>query len=187
MGDEDQGSGNTAAAEIADSMQKVSVSNEENSSSDNKEAVGPVEAEAEGNNGNSGAAGAGLVKIYVGGLPTDFDEAGIKELLKDKSLPEAETVLVKRGGYAFLEFHEQSQANEVISALDGKKDRKICFVQHLERRFLILRRRISLVRPISLASPCSKFDFEPESDFPGQDHNGSTLKAEMSVGSERKR
>ena len=40
-------------------------------------------------------------------------------MLNDKNLPEAESVLVKRGGYAFLEFGDQSKADEVIAILDG--------------------------------------------------------------------
>ena len=43
-------------------------------------------------------------KVYVGNLPNDLEEDGLRSLLSEKSLPEAETVLVKRGGYAFLEF-----------------------------------------------------------------------------------
>ena len=60
-----------------------------------------------------------LVKIYLGGLPQEFDENGLKSMLNDKNLPEAESVLVKRGGYAFLEFGDQSKADEVIAILDG--------------------------------------------------------------------
>ena len=80
-----------------------------------------------------------LVKIYVGALPPDLDEDALRILLNEKNLPEAETVLVKRGGYAFLEFTDQPKADEVIAVIDGL------------------------------------------------DHHGYTLKAEMSVGSEKKR
>ena len=61
-----------------------------------------------------------LVKIYVGSMPPEVDEDGLKSLLSENSLPQPETVLVKRG-YAFLEFTDQIKADEAISVVDGKK------------------------------------------------------------------
>ena len=61
-----------------------------------------------------------LVKIYVGSMPPEIDEDGLKSLLSENSLPQPETVLVKRG-YAFLEFTDQIKADETISVVDGKK------------------------------------------------------------------
>ena len=61
-----------------------------------------------------------LVKIYLGGLPPELDEEGLKSMLNDKNLPGAESVLVKRGGYAFLEFLDQAKADEVIALMDGE-------------------------------------------------------------------
>lgn len=61
-----------------------------------------------------------LVKIYVGSMPPEIDEEGLKSLLSENSLPQPETVLVKRG-YAFLEFTDQIKADEAISVVDGKK------------------------------------------------------------------
>ena len=73
-----------------------------------------------------------LVKIYLGGLPPELDEDGLKSMLNDKNLPGAESVLVKRGGYAFLEFLDQAKADEVIALMDGespqKKDKTHTFV-----------------------------------------------------------
>ena len=69
-------------------------------------------------------------KVYVGNLPNDLEEDGLRSLLSEKSLPEAETVLVKRGGYAFLEFSEQIKADEVISLMDGKK-KMVLFSLHI--------------------------------------------------------
>ena len=66
------------------------------------------------------AAASDWAKVYVGNLPNDLEEDGLRSLLSEKSLPEAETVLVKRGGYAFLEFSEQIKADEVISLMDGR-------------------------------------------------------------------
>ena len=114
MGDEDQsnggaGGGASAADSVADSVQKVSLTSDQNKDS--------VDSDA---NAGEDTSGSSATKVYVGGLASEVDEEGLKTLLKDKSLPEAEAVLVKRGGYAFLEFSDQSQANDVISALDGK-------------------------------------------------------------------
>ena len=65
-----------------------------------------------------------LVKIYLGGLPPELDEDGLKSMLNDKNLPGAESVLVKRGGYAFLEFLDQAKADEVIALMDGELTEK---------------------------------------------------------------
>ena len=65
-----------------------------------------------------------LVKIYLGGLPPELDEDGLKSMLNDKNLPGAESVLVKRGGYAFLEFLDQAKADEVIALMDGESPHK---------------------------------------------------------------
>ena len=81
-------------------------------------------------------------KVYVGNLPNDLEEDGLRSLLSEKSLPEAETVLVKRGGYAFLEFSEQIKADEVISLMDGKK--KNCFVYFLLLSLDNLTRKLTL-------------------------------------------
>jgi len=59
-----------------------------------------------------------LVKIYVGSMPPEIDEDGLKSLLSENSLPQPETVLVKRG-YAFLEYTDQIKADETISVVDG--------------------------------------------------------------------
>ena len=61
-----------------------------------------------------------LVKIYVGSMPPEIDEDGLKSLLSENSLPQPETVLVKRG-YAFLEYTDQIKADETISVVDGKE------------------------------------------------------------------
>ena len=79
-----------------------------------QEANGPAEAAM------FSEAAAKVTKIYVGGLPTDLEEDELKAMLTDKGVPEAESVLLKRGGYAFLEFADQSMADEAIAAVDGK-------------------------------------------------------------------
>ena len=87
------------------------------------------------------AAASDWAKVYVGNLPNDLEEDGLRSLLSEKSLPEAETVLVKRGGYAFLEFSEQIKADEVISLMDGRFPIfcllfHLCVLCHLTRKIL---------------------------------------------------
>lgn len=87
-----------------------------------------------------------LVKIYLGGLPPELDEEGLKSMLNDKNLPGAESVLVKRGGYAFLEFLDQAKADEVIALMDGElmpprkknndKDETFFFSREIETLFV---------------------------------------------------
>ena len=80
-----------------------------------------------------------LVKIYLGGLPPELDEEGLKSMLNDKNLPGAESVLVKRGGYAFLEFLDQAKADEVIALMDGElTEKKIMIIIDKDETFFFL-------------------------------------------------
>ena len=78
-----------------------------------------------------------LVKIYLGGLPPELDEEGLKSMLNDKNLPGAESVLVKRGGYAFLEFLDQAKADEVIALMDGELTEKKIMIKMKHFFFLV--------------------------------------------------
>ena len=100
-------------------------------------------------------------KVYVGNLPNDLEEDGLRSLLSEKSLPEAETVLVKRGGYAFLEFSEQIKADEVISLMDGKSGKTVCLL-------------------------LESLPFDEKIIVAGLQISGQTIKAEMSMGSDKK-
>lgn len=118
MGDQDPSAAHSPAAanSVSEALQAVNLDSEKDSTSSNGNNVASstsIEAASA-----SGSSEQSLVKIYIGSLPTDIDEEGLKNLLSEKNLPSAETVLVKRG-YAFLEFDEQSKADESISILDG--------------------------------------------------------------------
>lgn len=58
-------------------------------------------------------------KLYIGNLPIDADETSVKQLFAEHNLAVAE-ISVKRGGYAFVDFPDQSAADRAIDKLHGK-------------------------------------------------------------------
>ena len=117
MGDQE----NADEASVNNAMANVSLSatNNDNTASAATENNENLNAVVDNNDLSLDQANS-LVKIYVGSMPPDLEEDGLKSLLSENSLPEPETVLVKRG-YAFLEFTDQSKADVTISVVDGKK------------------------------------------------------------------
>ena len=118
MGDQE----NADEASVNNAMANVSLSATNN---ENTASAAAIENNVDNNDLSLDQTNS-LVKIYVGSMPPDLDEDGLKSLLSENSLPEPETVLVKRG-YAFLEFTDQSKADVTISVVDGKKT-KISFI-----------------------------------------------------------
>ncbi|XP_067006463.1 insulin-like growth factor 2 mRNA-binding protein 1 isoform X2 [Anabrus simplex] len=59
-----------------------------------------------------------MSKLYVGNLPADVNEASLRQLFQDHSLA-CTTILVKRGGYAFVDCPDQSAADRAIDKLNG--------------------------------------------------------------------
>ncbi|XP_023703830.1 insulin-like growth factor 2 mRNA-binding protein 1 isoform X2 [Cryptotermes secundus] len=59
-----------------------------------------------------------MSKLYVGNLPTDVNEGTLRQLFQDHSLS-CTTILVKRGGYAFVECTDQATADRAIDKLNG--------------------------------------------------------------------
>ncbi|KAF9419817.1 hypothetical protein HW555_003816 [Spodoptera exigua] len=57
-------------------------------------------------------------KLYIGNLPIDADEAAIRQLFAEQNLTVAD-ISVKRGGYAFVDFPDQSAADRAIDKLHG--------------------------------------------------------------------
>ena len=158
-----------------------------------------------------------LVKIYVGSMPPEIDEDGLKSLLSENSLPQPETVLVKRG-YAFLEFTDQIKADEAISVVDGKKKswktypiscwpdlttnftgfftNKIVFdifdKKNKQNPKLVLigqKTRENLELVVQSGKQHIRFESELKLNekILGLEHHGYTLRAEMSVGTDKKR
>ncbi|XP_072930349.1 insulin-like growth factor 2 mRNA-binding protein 1 isoform X4 [Epargyreus clarus] len=57
-------------------------------------------------------------KLYIGNLPMEADEAAVRSLFAEHSLAVAD-ISVKRGGYAFVDFPDQSAADRAIDKLHG--------------------------------------------------------------------
>ncbi|XP_049825806.1 insulin-like growth factor 2 mRNA-binding protein 3-A [Aethina tumida] len=57
-------------------------------------------------------------KLYIGNLPTNVDENQIKHLFDQQSLA-YNNILVKRGGFAFVDCPDQSAADKAIDKLNG--------------------------------------------------------------------
>jgi len=111
MGDQE-----TADAEaVNNAMANVNLAAAETTNNETSEMI---LNEVVADHGDNDSDQASLVKIYVGSMPPDLDEDGLKSLLSENSCPEPQTVLVKRG-YAFLEFTDQNKADEAISVVDG--------------------------------------------------------------------
>ncbi|KAK0176049.1 hypothetical protein PV328_000226 [Microctonus aethiopoides] len=59
-----------------------------------------------------------MSKLYVGSLPSDCNEASLRQLFQDHNLS-CTTILVKRGGYAFVDCSDQSTADRAIDKLNA--------------------------------------------------------------------
>ncbi|XP_063393909.1 insulin-like growth factor 2 mRNA-binding protein 1 isoform X1 [Cydia fagiglandana] len=57
-------------------------------------------------------------KLYIGNLPVEADDAAVRQLFVEHNLTVAE-ISVKRGGYAFVDFPDQSAADRAIDKLHG--------------------------------------------------------------------
>ncbi|TGZ53793.1 hypothetical protein DBV15_10191 [Temnothorax longispinosus] len=62
---------------------------------------------------------ATMSKLYVGNLPSDCNENALRQLFQEHSLA-CTTILVKRGGYAFVDCADQSTADRAIDKLNGE-------------------------------------------------------------------
>lgn len=60
-----------------------------------------------------------MSKLYIGNLPQDAGEAALRQLLEDSSVA-CGAILVKRGGYAFVDCPDQSAADKAIDKLNGE-------------------------------------------------------------------
>ncbi|XP_011495022.1 PREDICTED: insulin-like growth factor 2 mRNA-binding protein 3-A [Ceratosolen solmsi marchali] len=63
-----------------------------------------------------------MSKLYVGNLPSDCNEAALRQLFQEHSLV-CTTILVKRGGYAFIDCCDQSTADRAIDKLNGESQK----------------------------------------------------------------
>lgn len=59
-----------------------------------------------------------LSKLYVGNLPTDITEGALRQLFSDHGVSTT-NVLLKRGGYAFVDCLDQAALDKAIEELNG--------------------------------------------------------------------
>lgn len=69
-------------------------------------------------------------KLYIGNLPIDADEAAVRQLFTEQNLTVAD-ISVKRGGYAFVDFPDQSAADRAIDKLHGTRTFYLVVKLHL--------------------------------------------------------
>lgn len=60
-----------------------------------------------------------MSKLYVGNLPTDVNEGTLRQLFSEQGVS-ATNVLVKRGGYAFVDCQDQTGIDRAIQELNGR-------------------------------------------------------------------
>jgi hypothetical protein len=61
-----------------------------------------------------------MSKLYIGNLAAEANEAALRQLLQESGVGNVSSVLVKRGGYAFIDCPEQSTVDRAIEKLNGK-------------------------------------------------------------------
>lgn len=60
-----------------------------------------------------------MSKLYIGNLPAETSENALRQLFLEQNLS-CTNILVKRGGYAFVDCTDQSSADKAIDKLNGK-------------------------------------------------------------------
>lgn len=66
-----------------------------------------------------------MSKLYIGNLAAEVNETALRQLLADAGIGTVSSVLVKRGGYAFIDCPEQATVERAIEKLNGKF---LCFL-----------------------------------------------------------
>lgn len=69
-----------------------------------------------------------MSKLYIGNLAAEANEAALRQLLQESGVGNVSSVLVKRGGYAFIDCPEQSTVDRAIEKLNGKFLNYLIFV-----------------------------------------------------------
>lgn len=78
-----------------------------------------------------------MSKLYIGNLAAEANEAALRQLLADAGVGAVTSVLVKRGGYAFVDCPEQATVERAIEKLNGNEScQRIFFPFNNFSRFL---------------------------------------------------
>ncbi|XP_054273911.1 insulin-like growth factor 2 mRNA-binding protein 3-A [Macrosteles quadrilineatus] len=59
-----------------------------------------------------------MSKLYIGNLPPDVSESTLRKLFVENNLP-CRAIMIKRGGYAFVDCMDQSTADKAIDKFNG--------------------------------------------------------------------
>lgn len=70
-----------------------------------------------------------MSKLYIGNLPSDMNEAGLRQLFVEQNLS-CTNILVKRGGYAFVDCPDQSSADKAIDKLNGESLDSLIYISN---------------------------------------------------------
>ena len=60
-----------------------------------------------------------MSKLYVGNLPNDVNEETLRNLFADHGVSTT-SILVKRGGYAFIDCADPTEIDRAVDTLNGK-------------------------------------------------------------------
>ncbi|EFX66152.1 hypothetical protein DAPPUDRAFT_116669 [Daphnia pulex] len=106
-----------------------------------------------------------MSKLYIGNLAAEANEAALRQLLQESGVGNVSSVLVKRGGYAFIDCPEQStvdRAIEKLNELDARSTVAQKSLRKIEIRALLLlagsfgngrmRRRVKRLKPVAGSS-----------------------------------
>lgn len=64
-----------------------------------------------------------MSQLYVGNLPTDTNEDSLRDYFAEHGVS-ASSVLVKRGGYAFVDCSDSSEIEQAVANLNGKSTKQ---------------------------------------------------------------
>lgn len=81
--------------------------------------VGDVDDGSGGGGDDVAATTTKMSKLYIGNLAAEANEAALRQLLQESGIGNVSSVLVKRGGYAFIDCPEQSTVERAIEKLNG--------------------------------------------------------------------
>ena len=90
-----------------------------------------------------------MAKIYIGGLPQEITEEALKSFFDEQKVV-YESVLVKKGGYAFVDISSNELAKEIIVKLNGKTSKR---QKYLTKLFFVAFFSLNFFHPLPLPHP----------------------------------
>lgn len=96
-------------------------------------------------------------KLYIGSLPADVNEGTLRQLFQEHGIT-CTNVLVKKGGYAFVDCPDQTSVDKAIDKLNGELGTSFYFLNTRHDRLGRPRSNIEVV-------VCHKKKDIPTSEF----------------------